>query len=202
MHLPEVIARGIADAGFERCTPIQAQTLPLALAGLDVAGQAQTGTGKTAAFLVALYSTLLHATGRRRGAPTPRPRADRRADARAGGADPQATPRSSAQHTGLTLGARLRRRRLRQAARGSSTRGVDVLIGTPGRLIDFFKQHVFDLRSVQVLVLDEADRMFDLGFIADIRYILRRLPPPEDRRQSCCSRRRCRSACSSSPTST
>jgi ATP-dependent RNA helicase RhlB len=58
-----------------------------------------------------------------------------------------------------------------------------VLIGTPGRLIDYFKQHVFDLRHAQVLVLDEADRMFDLGFIADIRYILRRLPPPE-RRQS------------------
>ena len=58
-----------------------------------------------------------------------------------------------------------------------------MLIGTPGRLIDYFKQHVFDLRHAQVLVLDEADRMFDLGFIADIRYILRRLPPP-DRRQS------------------
>ncbi len=61
--------------------------------------------------------------------------------------------------------------------------GIDVLIGTPGRLIDYYKQHVFDLKHVQVLVLDEADRMFDLGFIADIRYILRRLPPPE-RRQS------------------
>ena len=61
--------------------------------------------------------------------------------------------------------------------------GVDVLIGTPGRLIDYFKQHVFDLRHAQVLVLDEADRMFDLGFIADIRFILRRLPPP-DQRQS------------------
>jgi ATP-dependent RNA helicase RhlB len=61
--------------------------------------------------------------------------------------------------------------------------GCDVLIGTPGRLIDYFKQHVYDLRHAQVLVLDEADRMFDLGFIADIRYILRRLPPPL-RRQS------------------
>jgi ATP-dependent RNA helicase RhlB len=61
------------------------------------------------------------------------------------------------------------------------TDGVDVLIGTPGRLIDYLKQHVFDMRHVQVLVLDEADRMFDLGFIADIRYLLRRLPPPERR---------------------
>ena len=56
--------------------------------------------------------------------------------------------------------------------------GVDVLIGTPGRIIDFFKQHVFDLRHIQVAVLDEADRMFDLGFIKDIRFILRRMPHP------------------------
>ncbi len=59
--------------------------------------------------------------------------------------------------------------------------GIDVLIGTPGRLIDYFKQHVFDLRHAQVLVLDEADRMFDLGFIADIRFLMRRLPPPNRR---------------------
>src|SRR5579872_1829145 len=65
--------------------------------------------------------------------------------------------------------------------RSSLGEGVDVLIGTPGRIIDYFKQHVFDLRHVQVLVLDEADRMFDLGFIADIRFILRRLPRPEHR---------------------
>ena len=84
------------------------------------------------------------------------------------------------QYTGLTLGLAFggvdyeKQRRELEA-------GVDVLIGTPGRLIDFYKQHVFDLRSVQVLVLDEADRMFDLGFIADIRYIMRRLPPPDQR---------------------
>ena len=84
------------------------------------------------------------------------------------------------QYTGLTLGLAFggvdydkQRRDLED--------GVDVLIGTPGRLIDFYKQHVFDLRAVQVLILDEADRMFDLGFIADIRYIMRRLPPPDQR---------------------
>jgi len=59
--------------------------------------------------------------------------------------------------------------------------GVDILIGTPGRLIDYFKQHVFDLRAIQVLVMDEADRMFDLGFIKDIRYLMRRCPPPAER---------------------
>ncbi len=59
--------------------------------------------------------------------------------------------------------------------------GVDVLIGTPGRIIDYFKQHVFNLHSIEVMVLDEADRMFDLGFIKDIRYVLRRLPPLDQR---------------------
>lgn len=83
-------------------------------------------------------------------------------------------------HTGLQLGLAFggvdyekQRHHLEQ--------GVDILMGTPGRIIDFAKQHVIDLRSVQVLVLDEADRMFDLGFIADIRYILRRLPAPDQR---------------------
>ena len=81
--------QGIVDAGFTYCTPIQAQTLPIALQGRDVAGQAQTGTGKTAAFLVALYQSLLTKPAPAEPQPHLDPRADRRADARAGGADPQ-----------------------------------------------------------------------------------------------------------------
>jgi len=179
LHLPETLARGIADAGFERCTPIQAQTLPKALAGIDIAGQAQTGTGKTAAFLVALYSRLLRAEippTRRVNAPLALIIAPTRELAVQIHSDAEIL----GQYTGLRLGLAFggvdyekQRRELEQ--------GVDVLIGTPGRLIDFYKQRVFDLASVQVLVLDEADRMFDLGFIADIRYIMRRLPPPERR---------------------
>jgi ATP-dependent RNA helicase RhlB len=179
LHLPESLARGIADAGFERCTPIQAQTLPKALAGMDVAGQAQTGTGKTAAFLVAMYSALL----RREVPPTRQinaPRALIIAPTRELAVQIHHDAEILGQYTGLTLGLAFggvdyekQRRELEQ--------GVDVLIGTPGRLIDFYKQRVFDLHSVQVLILDEADRMFDLGFIADIRYILRRLPAPDQR---------------------
>lgn len=173
--------QGIRDAGFKNCTPIQAQTLPIALSGRDVAGQAQTGTGKTAAFLVALYHTLLtHPAPASRGptsiralivAPTRELAVQIHHDAETLG-----------RHTGLAhavvyggIDYEKQRRQLSE--------GIDVLIGTPGRLIDYYKQHVFDLKHAQVLVLDEADRMFDLGFIADIRYILRRLPPPE-RRQS------------------
>jgi len=172
---------GIRDAGFTVCTPIQAQTLPIALAGHDVAGQAQTGTGKTAAFLVALYQALLtHPPGPNR-TPT---------SVRALVVAPTRELAVQIHHDAETLG---RHTGLKQAVvyggvdyekqRRQLEEGIDVLIGTPGRLIDYYKQHVFDLRHAQALVLDEADRMFDLGFIADIRYLLRKLPPPE-RRQS------------------
>jgi ATP-dependent RNA helicase RhlB len=179
LNLPEPLARGIADAGFERCTPIQAQSLPRALAGLDVAGQAQTGTGKTAAFLVALFSRLLrHESPPER--PTTSPRALILAPTRELALQIHRDAEILGQYTGLTLGLAYggvdydKQRRHIEA-------GVDVLIGTPGRIIDYFKQHVFDLRHAEVMVLDEADRMFDLGFIKDIRYLLRRLPPPDQR---------------------
>jgi ATP-dependent RNA helicase RhlB len=179
LHLPESLARGIADAGFERCTPIQAQTLPRALAGFDIAGQAQTGTGKTAAFLVAMYANLL-----RKDAPADRPinapRALIVAPTRELAVQIHHDAEILGQYTGLTLGLAFggvdydKQRRVLEG-------GVDVLIGTPGRLIDFYKQRVFDLRAIQVVILDEADRMFDLGFITDIRYIMRRLPAPDQR---------------------
>jgi len=177
---PEVMA-GIQQAGFVDCTPIQAQTLPLALAGRDVAGQAQTGTGKTAAFLVALYQALLtRAVAPSRAATS----------VRALIVAPTRELAVQIHRDALTLGAHTRLRHMvvfggidYEKQRQQLSEGCDVLIGTPGRLIDYFKQHVFDLKHAQVLVLDEADRMFDLGFIADIRYILRRLPAPE-RRQS------------------
>jgi len=172
---------GIRQAGFVVCTPIQAQTLPLALAGRDVAGQAQTGTGKTAAFLVALYQALLT---------RPAPAARGATSVRALIVAPTRELAVQIHRDALTLGAHTGLRHTvvfggidYEKQRQTLSEGCDVLIGTPGRLIDYFKQHVFDLKSAQVVVLDEADRMFDLGFIADIRYILRRLPPPE-RRQS------------------
>jgi ATP-dependent RNA helicase RhlB len=179
LHLPESLQKGLADASFERCTPIQAQTLPVALAGLDIAGQAQTGTGKTAAFLVALYARLM-----REPIPASRtlnaPRALIIAPTRELAVQIHRDAEVLGSHTGLRLGLAFggvdyekQRHHLEQ--------GVDILMGTPGRLIDFYKQRVIDLRSVQVLVLDEADRMFDLGFISDIRYLLRRLPEPIQR---------------------
>jgi ATP-dependent RNA helicase RhlB len=180
LNLEPSLEQGIRDAGFRNCTPIQAQTLPVALSGKDVAGQAQTGTGKTAAFLIALYQTLLKNPASASRKPTSI-RAIVVAPTRELAVQIFNDAEILVKHTGfrnaVVFGGVDYEKQRKQLADG----GVDVLIGTPGRLIDYLKQHVFDMRHAQVLVLDEADRMFDLGFIADIRYILRRLPPPTNR---------------------
>ncbi|MGE0079974.1 MAG: ATP-dependent RNA helicase RhlB [Thiohalomonadaceae bacterium] len=173
------LLQGIEAAGFSRCTPIQAETLPLALAGKDVAGQAQTGTGKTAAFLIALFNHLLTHPAAEHRKPT-QPRALVVAPTRELAIQIHKDAESLGRFTGLTLGLAYGGTDY-EKQRKHLEAGVDVLIGTPGRIIDFFKQRVFDLRAVQVMVLDEADRMFDLGFIADVRYLLRRMPPPDQR---------------------
>jgi ATP-dependent RNA helicase RhlB len=177
--LPENLMQGIEDSGFTYCTPIQAETLPVALAGRDVSGQAQTGTGKTAAFLVAVYNHLLtHPAPENRK--VNQPRALMLAPTRELAIQIHDDARVIGRHTGLKLGLAYGGTGYEEQ-RDTITAGVDILIGTPGRLIDYFKQHVFDLKMAHALVLDEADRMFDLGFIKDIRYLMRRCPPPEER---------------------
>ncbi len=178
-ELLDDINLGLADAGFDYCTPIQEQTLPIALEGQDVAGEAQTGTGKTAAFLIAVFNQLLkHAASENHR--KNQPRALLLAPTRELAIQIHKDAVLLGSHTGLVFG-------LAYGGTGYDTQrqeleaGVDLLIGTPGRIIDYFKQHVFDLKACQVVVLDEADRMFDLGFIKDIRYLLRRCPPPEQR---------------------
>jgi len=177
--LSESILAGLRDAGFEYCTPIQAETLPLALAGKDVAGQAQTGTGKTAAFLLATLNELDKKPADESRRPN-QPRAFMLAPTRELAIQIYNDAKVLAGHTGLRVqvvyggtGYDSQRKAIED--------GVDILIGTPGRLIDYFKQHVYNLRAVQVLVMDEADRMFDLGFIKDIRYLLHRCPDPSKR---------------------
>ena len=179
LPLAPSVAQGISEAGFTYCTPIQAQTLPVALTGRDIAGQAQTGTGKTAAFLVALFQKLLTESPHASRKPTA-VRALVVAPTRELAVQIHKDAEALGRHTGLRLAVVFggtdydkQRKQLED--------GVDVLIGTPGRLIDYYKQGVYDLKHAQVLVLDEADRMFDLGFIADIRFIMRRLPAPEQR---------------------
>jgi ATP-dependent RNA helicase RhlB len=182
LDLPEPVMHGIQAAGFTVCTPIQEEVLPIALKGRDVAGQAQTGTGKTAAFLISLYTRLLREPDRRakgRAAPRALVVAPTRELAVQIHADACLLGRFTGLNMQVVFGGvdYLKQRKI-------LGEGVDVLIGTPGRLIDYFKQDVYELTAVEVLVIDEADRMFDMGFIRDIRYLVRHLPPPE-RRQSC-----------------
>jgi len=178
LPLAAELQRGIAEAGFERCTPIQSKSLPIALGGQDVAGQAQTGTGKTAAYLIALYQRLLTTPPLKTDLQGPRALvlAPTRELAVQIHADATVLGKHLPYAIGLAFGGTDYEKQRQQLAAG-----VDVLIGTPGRIIDYFKQRVFGLKGVQVMVLDEADRMFDLGFIKDIRYVLRRLPERDQR---------------------
>ena len=179
MGLAAPLLASLAEAGFSRCTPIQAEALPLLLKGQDVAGQAQTGTGKTAAFLLALYQRLLThppKPGRRAN----QPRALVVAPTRELAVQIHKDAELLGRHVNLSRTVVYGGENYDQQ-RDSVAAGVDLLIGTPGRLIDYFKQHVFDLRAVEVMVLDEADRMFDMGFIADVRFLLRRMPHPSER---------------------
>jgi ATP-dependent RNA helicase RhlB len=177
--LPEPVREGIRAAGFTHCTPIQEKVLPLSLAGKDVAGQAQTGTGKTAAFLITIFTRLLRhpRSGRAQG-----PRAFVVAPTRELVVQITEDARLLGQATGLTVHAVYGGVDYKKQ-RDQLEEGVDLLVGTPGRLIDYHRQQALDLRHVEMLVIDEADRMFDMGFIKDLRYLLRRLPP-FDRRQS------------------
>lgn len=177
--LPAALEPGLANAGFSHCTIIQADALPPLLRGQDVAGQAQTGTGKTAAFLIALLTRLLRTPAPETRQPK-QPRALILAPTRELVQQIHKDAQTLAQPTGLTLGVAYGGTDYDKQRRHLAA-GVDILIGTPGRLIDFFKQKVFDLKALDAVVLDEADRMFDLGFIRDVRYLFRRMPPPQQR---------------------
>jgi len=176
--LPKSLMQGIEEIGFLYCTPIQAETLPLALAGTDVAGQAQTGTGKTAAFLIA---TMFHLHNNKRSKDDAhQPRAFILAPTRELAVQIHKEAMTIGKYTGLTFGVVYGGEGY-ESQREMVTAGIDILIGTPGRLIDYLKQKVFNLNAIKVMVLDEADRMFDLGFIKDIRFLLRRMPKPDKR---------------------
>ncbi|MBI5136326.1 MAG: DEAD/DEAH box helicase [Nitrospirae bacterium] len=176
LDLPLQVLAGIAHAGFHECTPIQAHSLPVSLSGRDVLGQAQTGTGKTAAFLVTVYARLLRNPRAYRG-DQPAPRAIVIAPTRELvvqiAKDAEVLGRDSGLSTVVVFGGVDYDRQRTQVGRGP-----DVLVGTPGRLIDYFKQGVYTLKGIEILVIDEADRMFDMGFIDDIRYMMHRMPVP------------------------
>ena len=173
------ILKGLEKSGFTHLTEIQSMALPISLAGKDLAGQGKTGTGKTAAFLLAMMQTLLS---------KPDQRAEGDGSPRAIIIAPTRELAMQIHKDALSLGGEdYLRFRLAyggvdyQKQRQQIADGCDVLIGTPGRLIDYLKQKVYHLKNIEVMILDEADRMFDLGFIKDIRFMLRRMPKPENR---------------------
>ncbi|MFA5352882.1 MAG: DEAD/DEAH box helicase, partial [Thermodesulfovibrionales bacterium] len=177
LNIPAQVLEGIRAAGFTDCTPVQALTLPDALKGKDIAAQAQTGTGKTAAFLVPVFSRMLELPHPGQG---PSPRALIIAPTRELVVQIEAEARVLGGPAGFKILSVFggidydkQRRELQN--------GVDILIGTPGRLIDYLKQKVYSLKKTQFLVIDEADRMFDMGFISDLRFLLRRMAPYNER---------------------
>ncbi|MFO7964143.1 MAG: DEAD/DEAH box helicase [Desulfobacterales bacterium] len=176
LNLPDNVLNGLNDIGLTYCTPIQARTLPVALTGRDIAGQAQTGTGKTAAFLITIFTRLplLPAGGEKN------PRALIVAPTR----ELASQIFDEAEKIGRYLHFRLVNvfggvDYVKQADKLKS--GVDIVIGTPGRIIDYYKKGVFITSDIQIVVIDEADRLLDLGFAKDMRYILRKLPHFEKR---------------------
>ncbi|MDD4915366.1 MAG: ATP-dependent RNA helicase RhlB [Methylococcales bacterium] len=176
LELSDSIIKSLKEAGFIHCTPIQDKSLPLSLRGKDIAGQAQTGTGKTATFLLATFQHLINDESEKIKNPRALILAPTRELAIQIHKDALLMSKYLDLKFALIYGGTDYQKQL-DKIKGN----IDVIIGTPGRIIDFYRQGTFTLDNIQVTVMDEADRMFDLGFIKDIRFLLRRMPPPEKR---------------------
>jgi ATP-dependent RNA helicase RhlB len=174
--LPQPVLQGIADTGFVYCSPIQARVLPISLTGRDVAGQAQTGTGKTAAFLVTVLTRLLSLPPNE----TKSPSVIIVAPTRELAAQIHEEALILARHTNFKMAQIVGGIDYQKQADTLRT-GVDIVICTPGRIIDYYKQKVFKTDQIKLAVIDEADRLLDLGFAKDMRFILAKLPPYTER---------------------
>ncbi|MBI4290878.1 MAG: DEAD/DEAH box helicase [Betaproteobacteria bacterium] len=180
LGLSAELLRAVAEQGYTEPTPIQAQAIPVVLSGRDLLGAAQTGTGKTAGFTLPMLNLLSNHASYKNAASTSPARHPVRALILVPTRELAAQVQDSVRVYGKHL-------RLRSAAIfggmgigpqiAELRRGVDIVVATPGRLLDHVQQRTIDLRSIEILVLDEADRMLDMGFIHDIRRILGLLPP-------------------------
>jgi ATP-dependent RNA helicase RhlB len=179
VDLPDELVSAVNALGFERLTRVQAEVLPLSLQGRDVVAQAQTGSGKTAAYLLTVFSRMLR---QERRSAIENPRALIIAPTRELAVQIASDAEKLALHTDFSVhvvfgGIDYKKQRERFAS------GVDLLIGTPGRLIDYHRQGAYSLRDTEMVVVDECDRLFDMGFAEDLRWLLHRLPYT-DKRQS------------------
>ena len=180
LNLDASVQQGIDALGFEFCSPIQGRILPHTLAGNDAIGKAQTGTGKTAAFLITIFNDLLsHPIEGERYLGEPRAViiAPTRELVMQIASDAQELGRFTGLKTVTLIGGADYQKQLSQVNRAP----VDIIVATPGRLIDFMERRDLALDRVEILVLDEADRMLDMGFIPQVKRIVRATPRKEDR---------------------
>ena len=174
LQLHEQLLKGIIEAGFSHCMPVQTETFVHSLKGRDVFVQSQTGTGKTAAFLVTIFQRMAHEDPAHRSkaliiAPTRELAVQIETEANLLGSFLDV--RIGCFYGGVNY---TKQEKMLQG-------GLDIFIGTPGRLIDFNQQGKINLHDINMLVVDEADRLFDMGFLPDLRRILKKMPPREKR---------------------
>ncbi len=173
LNLEPPLLRGIQDMGFTALTPVQEQTLGVSLAGRDVAVQSQTGTGKTAAFLITIFQRQRAVAAAWRKALIVAPTRELAVQIED---EAKLIGRHLDLRTGCFYGGVGYHRQ-----EAALKRGVDILVGTPGRLLDLEQKGTLSMKNIGFLVIDEADRLFDMGFLPDIRRILRRVPPVQYR---------------------
>lgn len=180
LDLDDRLMHGIADLGFEYASPIQAQALPYTLQGLDVVGKAQTGTGKTAAFLVTIINDLLNnpiEEDRYMGEPRALVIAPTRELVVQIGEDAKALAKHTRLNVATLIGGMDYQKQLHQL----QGKLVDIVVASPGRLLDFQSRNDLHLDQTEILVIDEADRMLDMGFIPQVRRIVRSTPAKANR---------------------
>ena len=171
LHLIEPIAKALQEEGYTQPTPIQQKAIPNILQGRDLLGTAQTGTGKTAAFAIPILQNLTEKNVRNN-------------QIKALILTPTRELAIQFEESFNAYGRHLRLRNLvvfggvKQGAQEASLKkGVDILVATPGRLLDFISQGIISLKNLEIFVLDEADRMLDMGFVHDVKRIVKLLPP-------------------------
>lgn len=181
LNLDKRLLDAITKIGFEFCTPIQAETLPWTLACEDLIGQAQTGTGKTAAFLITAIQTLLETPIAEKDRFASEPRVLALAPTRELAMQIAKDAEQLCQYTGhnvVTVVGGMNYDKQREQLQNEI---VDILVATPGRLIDFLGSQDVFLDQLDILILDEADRMLDMGFIPDVKRIIRKCTPKDER---------------------
>ena len=176
LGLAEPLLRALQEDGLTTPTPIQARAIPLMLAGRDVCGMAQTGTGKTAAFVLPVLQRLMATSSPPSGGDVAAIRALVLAPTRELAVQIDEVFAACARHVPEVRHAVVFGGMKMRAQRRALGEGVEVLVATPGRLLDLIGQGVVDLGKVEILVLDEADRMLDPGFQVDVGNVVKRLP--------------------------